>query len=134
MHLAEELIGRYRTSRPPLPAICLAADTTALTCIGNDFGFDQVYARQIEALCAPGDIVVGFTTSGNTPNVVEAFKAARARGGLAVGMLGGDGGKAKAFCDLAVVVPAKSTARIQEIHTLALHIICEAVERRYGVA
>lgn len=130
-HLAEELIGRYRTNRVPLPALSLSADASALTCIGNDFGYDAVFSRQVEALAQPGDVVVGFTTSGNSPNILNAFEAARKNGALTIGMLGKDGGKAKAVCDEAFVVPHNNTARIQELHTLALHLICETIERQY---
>jgi D-sedoheptulose 7-phosphate isomerase len=132
LHLAEELIGRFRTNRRPLPAICLAADTSALTCIGNDFGFDQIFSRQVEALCAPGDVVIAFTTSGNSENIVLALQAAKAKGGRTVGMLGRGGGRSLPACDEAFVVPHQNTARIQEMHTLALHVICEAVERKFG--
>jgi len=132
LHLAEELTGRYRGNRAPLPALCLAADGAALTCIGNDFGFEQIFARQIEAFCAPGDAVIAFSTSGDSENVVRALAAARAKGGRTLGMLGRTGGRALAFCDEAFVVPEESSARIQELHALGLHIICEAVERRFG--
>ncbi len=128
LHLAEELVGRYRSNRPPLPAVCLNADPTALTCIGNDFGYEQVFARQVEALGQPGDVLVGFTTSGHSPNVLAAFQAARARG-LQVILAGGkDGGKARALADLSLIVPATNNARIQEVHTLFLHAWLEQVE------
>jgi D-sedoheptulose 7-phosphate isomerase len=133
LHLAEELTGRYRSNRKPLPAICLAADAPALTCIANDFGFEQIFSRQIGAFCLPGDIVAAFSTSGKSENIVQALKAGREKGGLTVGLLGCGGGPALDHCDEALIVPHTNTARIQEVHALALHIICEAVERRFGL-
>lgn len=130
-HLAEELIGRFRGNRPPLAAVCLAVDGPALTCIANDFGYDEIFARQVTALCRPGDIVMAFSTSGEATNLNRALDAAHRMSGRTIGLLGRDGGKALGFCDLAFVVPHDSTARIQEIHTLALHLICEAVEREF---
>ena len=132
MHLAEELIGRFRTNRRPLPALCLSVDASTLSCIANDFGYEEIFSRQIEALCAPGDLVVAFSTSGNSPNIVRAFKAARDRGAVTIGLLGKDGGAARALCDAALIVPHAATARIQELHTFALHAICEALERKFG--
>lgn len=132
MHLAEELVGRYRANRRPLPALCLATDGSALTCIANDYGFDEIFARQVEALAAPGDILVAFSTSGASANIVQALAAARKKGCQTVGLLGRDGGPALALCDAALVIPHAESARIQEIHTLALHLICEAVERRFA--
>jgi D-sedoheptulose 7-phosphate isomerase len=131
MHLAEELVGRYRSTRRPLPAICLCTDASALTCIANDFGYDDVFARQITALARPGDVVVAFSTSGNSPSILRALDAAREAGALTVGMLGKSGGKALALCDEAFIVPHDDTARIQELHALALHLICESVEREF---
>jgi D-sedoheptulose 7-phosphate isomerase len=132
VHLSEELIGRYRDDRPPLAAVSLVADAPALTCIANDYGFERIFERQVEALCRPGDVIVAFSTSGNSENVVLALEAARACGGRTVGLLGRDGGKCLALCDAALVVPSSHTARIQEVHGLALHVICEAAERRFG--
>jgi D-sedoheptulose 7-phosphate isomerase len=133
LHLAEELIGRYRTNRRPLPAICLAADATALTCIGNDFGFDDIFSRQVEALAEPGDVVIAFSTSGNSANITRALEVAQRRGAATLGMLGKGGGPAAALCTVPYIVPSNNTARIQELHTLALHVICEAVERVLGL-
>ena len=133
-HLAEELVGRYLNDRLPLPAVSLASDVPTLTCIANDYGFDQIFARQVEALAKPGDVVVAFSTSGNSPNVVEALKAARAKGAVTIGLLGRDGGKAAALCDVCFVARHDFSARIQEVHALALHLVCEAVERRFAKA
>ena len=130
-HLAEELIGRYRAPRPPLAAICLVADGPALTCIANDYGFDDIFSRQVEALGRPGDLLIVFSTSGLSANINRALRMARSKGMRTIGLLGRTGGEALALCDLAWVVPHEDTARIQEIHGLLLHCICEAVERAY---
>lgn len=130
-HLSEELVGRYRANRRPLPAVCLNADSAALTCIANDFGYDQVFARPIAALGRPGDVLVCFSTSGNSPNLVAALAAARAKGVVTLALLGGGGGAARALADHALVVPSPNGARVQEAHTLLLHAICEAVEAAY---
>jgi D-sedoheptulose 7-phosphate isomerase len=127
-HLAEELVGRYRSNRRALPALALTADSAALTCIGNDFGYEQVFARQIEGLARPGDLLLCFSTSGNSPNITAALRAARARGASSVALLGKDGGAARGLADLALVVASDDTARIQEAHLQVLHFICEAVE------
>lgn len=134
IHLAEELIGRYRSNRRPLPAICLNADVGAITCIANDFGYDAVFSRQLEALGRPGDVLVVFSTSGGSPNVLNALRAARARGVVSVALLGKGGGAARELADQAIVVPSDNSARIQEIHGLILHAICEEVELRVAGA
>ncbi len=128
LHLAEELVGRYQRERRALPAICLCADPTALTCIGNDYGYERVFARGLEAFGKKGDVLVAFTTSGNSPNVLEALAAARRLGVLTVLLTGKDGGKARALCDHALIVPSQTTARIQEVHTLILHQWLEAID------
>jgi D-sedoheptulose 7-phosphate isomerase len=128
-HLAEELIGRYRSNRRALPAIALTADSAALTCIANDFGYDHVFARQVEALARSGDVVLCFSTSGNSPSILAALRAARARGATSVALLGKDGGAAHGLADLALVVASEDTARIQEAHLQVLHYICEVVEQ-----
>lgn len=130
MHLAEELIGRYRGDRRPLRAICLNADIGALTCIANDYGYDAVFARQLSGLARPGDLLVVFSTSGGSPNILNALAAARACGVVAVALLGNGGGPARALAEHAIVVPSANSARIQEIHGLILHAICEQVESR----
>jgi D-sedoheptulose 7-phosphate isomerase len=121
MHLAEELVGRYNRERRALAAICLNADPTAITCICNDYGYENVFSRGIEALGKPGDVLVGFTTSGNSTNVLAAFSAAKALGITTVLLAGKDGGKARGTCDHEIIVPSANTARIQEVHTLVLH-------------
>jgi D-sedoheptulose 7-phosphate isomerase len=128
LHLAEELMGKYERPRRPLPAVCLNADVTALTCIANDFGYEQVFARQVVALGRPGDLLIAFSTSGNSPNVLAALQAARARQMVTVLLAGGEGGRAKELGDHALLVPSASTARIQEMHTLILHAWLAAVD------
>jgi D-sedoheptulose 7-phosphate isomerase len=130
MHLSEELVGRYRGNRRPLAAICLNSDVGALTCIANDFGYDAVFARQLEGLARPGDILVAFSTSGGSPNILRALATARTCGVLSVALLGKGGGAAREAADYALVVPSANSARIQEIHGLLLHAICEEIEER----
>lgn len=128
LHLAEELVGRYRTNRPPIAATCLNADPTALTCIANDFGFDEIFRRPCEALLGPGDALVVFTTSGRSRNLVAALETARARGAATIGFLGGDGGAALPLCDASIVVPGPDSAAIQEVHQVLMHAVCEQFE------
>jgi D-sedoheptulose 7-phosphate isomerase len=129
LHLAEELVGRYRGDRRPLAAVCLGADVTALTCIANDYGYEQIFARHLQALAHPGDLLVCFSTSGVSPNILAALTAARECGVTSIALLGKDGGPARALADQALVIASRNTARIQEAHTLLLHTICEAVEQ-----
>lgn len=128
MHLAEELIGRYKRDRRPLRSVCLNADPTAITCIANDFGYESVFERQLEGLARPGDCLVVFTTSGKSPNVLRALEAARRLGVVTIGMLGKGGGPAAALCDYPLVVASDETERIQEAHQVMLHVILDAVE------
>ncbi len=128
LHLAEELIGRYRDDRPPMRAICLNADPTAITCIANDFGFAEIYARQIAGLGRQGDVLVAFSTSGKSANITAALESARRVGVRTIGFLGKDGGDALASCDDALVVRSNDTAHIQEAHQVVLHLILEALE------
>lgn len=131
LHMAEELIGRFRFNRRPLPAISLAADPTAITCIGNDFGYDHVFARQVEGLGKPGDVLVLFSTSGRSRNLALALDQAR-RGGLkTVSFLGKGGGPIAGLSDAEVIVAAPQTERIQEAHQVLMHIILDAVERAF---
>lgn len=128
-HIAAEFVGRFVESRRALPAIALTTDTSILTAVANDFGFEQIFARQVEALGGQGDMLIGFSTSGNSENVVRALKAARERKMITVGLLGGDGGDCLELCDLSVVVGSKEAARVQEIHILIGHIICGMAEK-----
>jgi D-sedoheptulose 7-phosphate isomerase len=127
-HLAEELIGRYRANRRALPAIALTADSAAITCIANDFGYDAVFSRQIEGLARAGDLLLCFSTSGNSPNISAALRAARTCGAGTIALLGKDGGPARGLADLALVVGSDNTAHIQAAHLFILHYICEVVE------
>lgn len=128
LHLAEELVGRYNRNRRSLPAVCLNADPTLLTCIANDFGYDEVFARQVEGLTEKRDLLVCFTTSGNSANILRALAAAKARKVKTVALLGKDGGKAKGQADLELIVASDDTARVQEAHTLLLHALLERIE------
>ncbi|MCE1228236.1 MAG: D-sedoheptulose 7-phosphate isomerase [Firmicutes bacterium] len=127
-HFAAELSGRYVKERRALAGIALTTDTSALTAIGNDYGFDKVFSRQVEALGRPGDLLVGISTSGNSPNVLLAIDAAKNLGLKTLGLLGRDGGKLKALCDEALVVPSPVTARIQEVHQMIYHFWCEVID------
>ena len=127
-HLAAELTGRFRTERPSLPGIALTTDTSALTAIANDYGYEQVFVRQLSGLARAGDLAVGISTSGNSPNVRRALEWARAHGLTTVGLLGKTGGAIRELCDCALVIPSDDTARIQEMHILIGHIICGWVD------
>jgi D-sedoheptulose 7-phosphate isomerase len=127
-HLVAELIGRYRRDRRPLPAVALTVDPSVVTCIGNDYTFEEVFARQVTALSGPGDVVVGFTTSGRSANVVKGMEAARATGATTILFAAGDGGEAVQHADLALLVPSMTTARTQEMHLFVLHLVSEWVD------
>jgi D-sedoheptulose 7-phosphate isomerase len=129
-HFVAEIVGRFKMERKALPAVALSTDTSILTAIGNDYGFEAIFSRQVEALAAPGDIVVGLSTSGNSPNVLKALNEARQRGCRTIGLLGKDGGSIKGACDLALVVPSTDTPRIQESHITIIHIVCDLVEKK----
>ena len=128
-HFVAEIVGRFKLERRALPAIALSTDTSILTAIGNDYGFESIFSRQVEALAATGDIVVGLSTSGNSPNVLKALNEAKSRGCLTIGLLGKDGGSIRSACDLALVVPTTDTPRIQEGHITIIHIVCDLVEK-----
>lgn len=129
-HVATEYVVRYQTNRPALRAIALTTDTSLLTACANDLGFDEVFARQVEALAEPGDLLVLHSTSGESPNVVRAAQSAKARGVGVVALLGRTGGQLKQLADLVLVVPSTDTARIQELHLAIEHVICDVVEER----
>lgn len=130
-HLAAELVGRFRRERKALASIALTTDTSVLTSIGNDYGYDQVFSRQVEALCEKGDIVVGISTSGNSANVVEAMKVAKECGAFIVAMTGESGGRIAGMADAVICVPTRDTARVQEGHILCGHMLCDWVELAY---
>jgi D-sedoheptulose 7-phosphate isomerase len=127
-HLAAELIGRYKRERRPLPAVALTVDPSVVTCIANDYEYDAVFARQVEALAGPRDVIIAFTTSGRSANVVAGLAAARAAGAFTVLFSGGDGGPAAELADLELRVPSSTTARVQEMHLLLLHALSEGVD------
>jgi D-sedoheptulose 7-phosphate isomerase len=129
-HLAAEFVGRFVKERRALPAIAFNTDTSILTAVGNDYGFDRVFSRQMEAFGQPGDVAIGITTSGNSPNVLLAFKEAAQLGVKTIGLAGKDGGQLARCVDLPIVVPASNTARIQECHIAIGHLFCELVEEK----
>ncbi|MHB8814252.1 MAG: D-sedoheptulose-7-phosphate isomerase [Steroidobacteraceae bacterium] len=133
-HLAAELSGRFVKDRRPLAAVALSTDTSALTCIANDYGFEEVFSRQVTGLGRKGDCLLVISTSGNSRNVLRAAEAARAAGIRVIGLLGRDGGAVRALCDLAIVVPSTTTARIQEAHIFIGHTLCALVEEALGLA
>lgn len=128
-HVAAELVGRFARERQAWPAIALSTNTSILTAIGNDYGFEHVFARQIEAHVQAQDAVVGISTSGDAPNVLSAMEAARSKHALSIGCTGQEGGQLKDLVDICIRVPSSSTPRIQEAHILIWHIICEIIER-----
>jgi D-sedoheptulose 7-phosphate isomerase len=127
-HFAEELVGRFQRERRPLPAQSLAADAAALTCIANDYSFEEVFERQVRAFVQAGDMVIAFSTSGRSPNVVRGLAAAREAGATTVLFGGFDGGPAAEHADLALLIPSESTARVQEMHVLFLHLVIDRVD------
>lgn len=128
MHFAEELTGRYRKDRRPLGALALG-DASHVTCTSNDYGFEHIFSRQVEGLGRPTDVLIGLSTSGNSKNVIRAFEAAKAKGMKTIALLGKDGGLMKNMADLAIIVPAQTSDRIQEIHIKIIHTVIETVER-----
>lgn len=127
-HIAAEIVGRYKKERKGLPAIALTTDTSILTSVGNDYGYEYIFSRQIEALCSPQDLVIGLTTSGNSPNVVRGIETAKQIGATTVGMTGGNGGKLAALCDHNLIMPSNDTPRIQEAHIFIGHSLCDLLE------
>lgn len=132
-HLAAELTGRFIKDRPPLAALALSTDTSALTCIGNDYSFDEVFARQVAGLGRAGDLLVGISTSGNSRNVIRAVEEAHKLGIQSLGLLGRYGGQLRGLCTHSVVVPSQVTARIQECHILIGHTLCGLIEQELGL-
>lgn len=130
-HFAAELVGRFEVERQGLPAIALTTDSSILTAIGNDYGFERLFSRQVEALAGRNDLLVGISTSGNSENVLAAIQAAKQLGCRTVVLTGHDGGKIAAEVDCALIVPAQRTARIQEMHLLIVHILCELIDGEF---
>lgn len=128
-HLAAEMVGRFRRERRALPAIALTTDTSILTAVGNDYGFDTVFRRQIEALAVEGDVVIGISTSGESPNVVSALGLAREMGCRTIGLLGKNGGKISGMVDIDLTVSVQDTPRIQEGHIFMIHVLCDMLEQ-----
>jgi len=128
-HVAGELVGRFLLDRAALPAIALTTDTSILTAVGNDYGFEQVFARQVQALAEAGDVAVGISTSGNSPNVLRGIETAKALGATTVGVTAGDGGQLKALADLCLCVPGSNTPAAQEVQLAIWHAVCDVVER-----
>lgn len=128
-HFAAELVGRFLLERKGIPAIALTTDSSILTCLGNDYGFDFVFGRQVEALGNEGDVFIGISTSGNSANIKEAVIEAKQKGLKTIGLLGRDGGELANMCDLSIIVPYKVTARIQETHIMTIHLMCQLIEK-----
>lgn len=127
-HLASEIVGRFQRERRGLPSIALSTDTSILTSVGNDYGFEQVFSRQVESLCRSEDVVVGISTSGNSPNVIAAIEVARDIGAYTVGLTGEGGGRLALLVDSLLAVPSRNTPRVQECHILLGHILCEYID------
>ncbi len=127
-HIAAEIVGRFKKERRGLAAIALTTDTSIITSVGNDYGYDYIFARQIEALCRPEDVVIGITTSGNSKNVVAAIEEANKLGATTIGLTGGSGGKMNELCKYNLVMPSSETARVQEAHIFVGHSLCDLLE------
>ena len=132
-HLVGELVGRFMTERRPLPAIALGGSEAALTAIANDYSYEQGYSRQVRAYVRPGDIFIGITTSGNSGNILAAARAAKEAGARVIGMTGEGGGAMRDLSDVLLNVPSKQTPRIQEMHILLIHVLCEAVDHAFPI-
>lgn len=129
-HFATELVGRFLVERRPLPAIALTTDTSILTAVGNDYGFEQVFSRQVAALVQPGDLVVGISTSGNSLNVIDALKIAKINGAITLSLVGHDGGKIAEMSNHCLCIPSRYTPVIQEAHIIIIHILCNLIEKK----
>ena len=128
-HFAGEIVGRFLLERDSLPAISLCVDPSVMTCIGNDYGYDEVFARQLAGLGNEGDVFIGISTSGNSANIYKAMEIAKEKNLITAGLLGRDGGRIKDLTDISLIVPSESTPRIQEIHGFTVHLLCEIIER-----
>jgi D-sedoheptulose 7-phosphate isomerase len=130
-HIAAEFVSRLAIDRRPLPALALTTDTSILTAAGNDYGFETVFERQVQALAAPGDVLIGISTSGKSPNIIRALQAARSAKAITIGLTGGDGGRMPELCDVIVRVPSNRTQNIQEVHIMVGHTICALAEQEF---
>ncbi|MDP3465202.1 MAG: D-sedoheptulose 7-phosphate isomerase [Sulfuricurvum sp.] len=128
-HIAAELVGRYGFDRPSIPSLALTTDSSNLTAIGNDYGYDKVFSRQLEGMGQEGDLFIGISTSGNSQNIINAFESAKERGITTVALVGRDGGKMGQMADFAIIIPSNATPRIQESHILIGHILCDIIEK-----
>jgi len=128
-HIAAELVGRYGFDRPSIPSLALTTDTSNLTAIGNDYGYDKVFSRQLEGMGQEGDLFIGISTSGNSQNIINAFESAKDKGVTTVALVGRDGGKMAEMADFAIIIPSNATPRIQESHILIGHILCDIIEK-----
>ncbi|MDP1783880.1 MAG: D-sedoheptulose 7-phosphate isomerase [Sulfuricurvum sp.] len=128
-HIAAELVGRYGFDRPSIPSLALTTDSSNLTAIGNDYGYDKVFSRQLEGMGQEGDLFIGISTSGNSQNIINAFESAKERGITTVALTGRDGGKMGEMADFAIIIPSNATPRIQESHILIGHILCDIIEK-----
>jgi D-sedoheptulose 7-phosphate isomerase len=133
-HFAAEIVGRFKLERRALPALALTTDSSILTAVGNDYGFEQIFSRQVEAHASAGDVVIGISTSGNSPNIQLALQVAAQMGCRTVALLGKDGGSIKGVAELPLIVPSDDTPRIQEGHIAIIHIVCDLLERALFVA
>jgi len=129
-HFVAELVNRYQLERPPLPALALTTDTSTLTSIANDYHFDEIFVRQIKALGLEADVALGISTSGRSPNVLKGLAAAKSRGLVTVGLTGAGGGEMKPLCDILIAAPSEDTPRVQEVHAVVVHLLCELVDIR----
>ncbi len=132
-HIAAELVGRFVTERVPLAALALTTDSSILTAVGNDYSYDQVFARQVRACGRPGDCLIGLSTSGNSENVLEAFRVAKQLGLATIALIGHDGGRMKGLANVEIIVPSNTTSRIQEAHGFIGHALCEGIEHALGL-
>ena len=130
LHFVGEVVGRFQTERRPFPAIALNADVAIMTAIANDYGYNEIFARQIEAFANPGDVIVGISTSGNSENVYNAIKVSKNKGCKTIALLGKSGGRIKDVTELPIVVPSDVTARIQESHIMIIHVLCEMIDKK----
>ncbi|MBV5349237.1 D-sedoheptulose 7-phosphate isomerase [bacterium] len=128
-HIAAELVGRYGFDRPSIPSLALTTDTSNLTAIGNDYGYDKVFSRQLEGMGQEGDLFIGISTSGNSQNIINTFESAKERGIATVALVGRDGGKMGQMADFSIIIPSNATPRIQESHILIGHILCDIIEK-----
>jgi D-sedoheptulose 7-phosphate isomerase len=133
-HMAAELVGRFKKNRRALRSLALTTDTSILTCVANDYDYESIFSRQVEAMGRQGDVLIGISTSGDSVNVIRAFEVAKSAGIKTVALLGKDGGKCKVVADDALIIPSQNTARIQEAHILIGHVLCELIEKEMGFA